>query len=48
MDLINICIIFAQNCIPVLFKSLLYLLTGTMQLFLLLPVDDVVMRVDNM
>ena len=44
MNIINLCILFAQNCIAVLCNSLLYLLTGPMQLF---GVDDVIMRVDN-
>ena len=44
MNILNLCIFFAQNCIAILYNSLLYLLTGLMQLF---GVDDVIMRVDN-
>ena len=47
VDIINLCIIFAQNCIAVLCKSLFYSLTDTLLLFLLLLVDDII-RFDNM
>ena len=49
MNIINLCIVFAQNCIAVLCRSLLHLPTDTLELFPLLGVhvDDVIVRVDN-